>query len=210
MGLAQERRDSGTLYEIIAGNVARTSGRRANKNEEYGEVDIMGDVIFSIKQMEYDHIEKIVSAYGEPVNGSFGQYITRCFEENQATERTTFVAFIDNEVAGFVNIIFKSEYPYFRERNIPEINDLRVISQYRKRGIGKGLIDKCEEYASSKYEYIGLGVGLYKDYGSAQRLYTKNGYIFDGNGLMYKNVEVKPGNNAFVNDDLLLYLYKRI
>jgi len=41
------------------------------------------------------------------------------------------------------------------------------------------LIDQCENYASSKYEYIGLGVGLYKDYGSAQRLYTKNGYILE-------------------------------
>jgi GNAT superfamily N-acetyltransferase len=170
----------------------------------------MGDGILFIEQMEYEHIEKIASAYGESVNSSFGQYITRCFSENQAAERVTFVAFLDNEVAGFVNIIFKSTYPYFLEKNIPEINDLRVISQYRKKGIGKGLIDKCEEYASSKYEYIGLGVGLYKDYGSAQKLYTKNGYIFDGNGLMYKNVEVKPGNNTFVDDDLLIYLYKRI
>ncbi len=72
------------------------------------------------------------------------------------------------------------------------------------------LIDECEKHVSTGYEYIGLGVGLYKDYGSAQRLYIKNGYIFDGNGLMYNNTEVKPGNDVFVDDDLLLYLTKRL
>lgn len=170
----------------------------------------MGNGMLSIDQIKYDHIEKIARAYGEPADSSFGKYIANCFKENQISERVTFVAFADGEAAGFVNIIFKSAYPYFRENNIPEINDLRVISKYIKKGIGKALVDKCEEYASGKYDYIGLGVGLYKDYGNAQRLYVKNGYIFDGNGLMYKNIEVKPGSNVPVDDDLLLYLYKRI
>jgi len=170
----------------------------------------MGSGMLSIEQMKYEHIGKILSAYGESADSSFGQYIHRCFKENQTSERVTFVASIDNEAAGYVNIIFKSEYPYFREKNIPEINDLRVIPRHRQKGVGKALIDKCEEYAADKYEYIGLGVGLYKDYGSAQRLYTKNGYIFDGNGLIYNNAEVKPGSNVPVDDDLLLYLYKRL
>jgi GNAT superfamily N-acetyltransferase len=151
-----------------------------------------------------------VAAYNEPVGGQFENYITRCFEENDTKVRITFVAFYNNDAAGYVNVIFKSSYPYFLKQNIPEINDLSVISKYRRNGIGKALIDRCESYASDEYDYIGLGVGLYKDYGSAQRLYTKNGYFFDGNGLMYKNAEVKPGNDVFVDDDLLLYLYKRI
>ena len=70
-------------------------------------------------------------------------------------------------VAGYVNIIFKSSYPYFLEKNIPEINDLRVISNYRRNGIGNMLINECKKFASKKYDYIGLGVGLYNDYGSA-------------------------------------------
>ena len=85
-----------------------------------------------------------------------------------------------------------------------------VIPKFRGKGIGKMLIDKCEKFVSNKYDYIGLGVGLYKDYGSAQRLYTQNGYILDGNGLMYNNIEVEPGRDVFVDDDLLLYLYKKL
>jgi GNAT superfamily N-acetyltransferase len=172
-------------------------------------IDMQRDII-SIRPIQKSDISIIVAAFNESLGGEFENYITRCFDENGTQTRITYVAFYNNDVAGYVNIIFKSSYPYFLERNIPEINDLRVISKYRRNGIGKMLIDQCESHASVKYDYIGLGVGLYKDYGSAQRLYTKNGYVLDGNGLMYKNVEVKPGNDVFVDDDLLLYLYKRI
>ena len=119
----------------------------------------------NIRSMQKDDVAKIVIAFNEQLGygGGFEKYINRCYEENEVKERITFIAFLQNEVVGYVNII-----------------------------------------------YIGLGVGLYKDYGSAQRLYTKNGYIFDGNGLMYNNIEVIPGKDVFVDDELLLYLYKKI
>lgn len=171
----------------------------------------MGDTI-SIRAIQKSDIIKLVTAFNEPVGceGRFEKYINHCFQQNETKERVTFIAFFNNEIAGYVNIIFRSFYPYFFEKNIPEINDLVVISKYRRKGIGKRLIDICEKYASKTNDYIGLGVGLYKDYGSAQRLYTKNGYILDGNGLMCNNLEVKPGSDVFVDDNLLLYLYKKI
>ena len=42
------------------------------------------------------------------------------------------------------------------------------------------------------------------------RGYTQKTGIYDGNGLMYKNKEVQPGKEVFVDDDLLIYLYKKI
>ncbi len=172
----------------------------------------MDDDVISIRTIQKNDIIKIVTAFNEPVGceGRFEKYINRCFKQNEKKERVTFIAFINNEIAGYANILYKSSYPHFLEKNIPEINDLMVRLKYRRKGIGKMLIDKCEEFASHKYDYIGLGVGLYRDYGSAQKLYTKNGYILDGNGLMYNNVQVKPGRDVFVDDDLLLYLYKKI
>lgn len=172
----------------------------------------MDNDVISIRTIQKNDIIKIVTAFNEPVGfeGRFEKYINHCFKQNETKKRVTFIAFINNEIAGYVNILYKSSYPHFLEKNIPEINDLVVISKYRRKGIGKMLIDKCEKFASNKYDYIGLGVGLYKDYGSAQRLYTKNGYVLDGNGLVYNNAEVKPGRDVFVDDDLLLYLYKKI
>ncbi len=165
-----------------------------------------------IKTLEKNDIIKVLSA----LNGSLQcesrteKYIRDCFKQNITGERITFIAYLNNQVAGLVNIIFKSSYSYFMENGIPEINDLLVLTKYRKRGIGKMLIDECEKHVRCEYDYIGLGVGLYKDYGSAQRLYTKNGYILDGKGLIYNNLQVKPGMDIFVDDDLLLYLLKKV
>lgn len=138
------------------------------------------------------------------------EYLKMCLKENKEKKRITFVAFCGDNFGGLVNVIFESLYPYFKSNGIPEINDLLVVSRFRNQGIAKKLIDKSEAYASETYRYIGLGVGLYKDYGTAQRLYVKNGYIPDGNGLMYNNESVKPGSNVRVDDELLIYLYKQL
>ncbi len=138
------------------------------------------------------------------------EYLIRCLKENDEFKRITFVASVGSEIAGLVNLIFESEYPFFRENKIPEINDLLVHPSFRKQGVGKLLICEAEREAARNYDFVGLGVGLYRDYGSAQRLYVKNGYIPDGNGIVYKNNEVKPGNYVFLDDDLLLYFYKKL
>ncbi len=140
----------------------------------------------------------------------YEKYFNRCLAENASGERITFVALLDGVIAGYVNVLYQSQYPYFSQKDIPEINDLYVAAQYRRNGIGRALIMECEKHAAHTYEHIGLGVGLYIGYGSAQRLYAKMGYIPDGQGLMYRNQEVLPGRDVFVDDDLLIYLYKKI
>ncbi|MNI79537.1 hypothetical protein D3C73_1359990 [compost metagenome] len=65
-----------------------------------------------------------------------------------------------------------------------------------------------EKIAAQDYTRIGLGVGLYQDYGNAQMMYTKRGYVMDGKGITYKNVQVVPGQPVMVDDELLLYLVK--
>lgn len=156
------------------------------------------------------HVDAIVMAtQGTNVRRS-QEYLRKCIIENQEKKRVTFAAFVNDDFAGFVNVIFESLYPYFKANNIPEINDLLVVPKYRNQGVAKRLIDESEGFAAKSYSKIGLGVGLYKDYGAAQRLYFRNGYIPDGNGLMYNNQEVKPGSQVRVDDDLLIYLYKQL
>ncbi len=49
---------------------------------------------------------------------------------------------------------------------------------------------------------VGIAVGLTADYGNAQRLYVKSGYIADGNGVAYQHQAVKWGNDYKADDDL--------
>ncbi|TCN01357.1 ribosomal protein S18 acetylase RimI-like enzyme [Paenibacillus sp. BK033] len=139
-----------------------------------------------------------------------GEYYIRCLEENRAGKRITLIAFYGDEVAGCCHLIYESKYPYFAERKIPEVNDLSVFEEYRRKGIASELLGELERIASETFRTIGLGVGLYKDYGNAQRLYGKRGYVMDGNGLTCNNVEVQPGTDVFVDDELLIYMVKEL
>ncbi|MGA8164836.1 MAG: hypothetical protein WB791_07425 [Waddliaceae bacterium] len=79
------------------------------------------------------------------------------------------------------------------------------------QGIGKALISHIEDLAKSMtFHRIGIGVGLYCDYGAAQTLYCKLGYIPDGKGVTYKNTPIKPGENYPADDDLILWFTKML
>lgn len=137
-----------------------------------------------------------------------GEYYFNCLEENREGQRITLIAYYNEYLAGCCHLLYESKYPYFRDHQIPEINDLNVFPEYRRMKIASRLFDEFERIASDTSRYIGLGVGLYKDYGNAQRMYMSRGYIADGNGLTYENVPVVPGKSVVVDDELLIYLVK--
>jgi GNAT superfamily N-acetyltransferase len=142
--------------------------------------------------------------YGKRPAGLYDRY----YVEQEMGQRIVFLAFYDGEFAGHVNIIWKSEYPLFAEQNIPEISDLIVLPDFRRQGIATALMDETEKVVFKRYPVAGIGVGMYADYGPAQRMYVLRGYIPDRLGLMYKRKPVKPGEMVKVDDDLVLYLMK--
>ncbi|GGG77365.1 GNAT family N-acetyltransferase [Paenibacillus radicis (ex Gao et al. 2016)] len=141
---------------------------------------------------------------------SSSDYYMKCLGENQEGKRVTLIAYYGKELAGCCHLLYNSAYPDFNRNQIPEINDLNVFPAYRRKGIAHAMFDELEATAAKTGNKIGLGVGLYKDYGNAQRMYTTRGYMLDGNGIRYGNEEVKPGATVTVDDDLLLYLVKTL
>lgn len=132
-------------------------------------------------------------------------YIERCWRENLNRERTTFLAFYNGEFAGWGHLVYKAGYRFFSDNGIPEVQNFDVIPPYRKRGIGSQLIDAIEKFAFDTFDVIGIGFGLYADYGTAQRMYVKRGYIPDSRGIMYNNAPVVPGSYVCADDDLALF-----
>ncbi|KOP69174.1 GCN5 family acetyltransferase [Bacillus sp. FJAT-18019] len=137
-------------------------------------------------------------------------YFYKCLEENTQGSRVTLMTYFEETLAGCCHLLFASDYPNFKRENIPEINDLNVFPEFRRKGLASKMLDEFERIASKRSRQIGLAVGLYKDYGNAQRMYNKRGYVMDGQGIFYKNIEVKPGEQVSVDDDLLLYLIKEL
>lgn len=111
-------------------------------------------------------------------------YLLKCWEQHGAGDRISLLAFYQGQFAGSMHLLAESQYPYFAEKGIPEINDFNVIPPYRKRH-WNCTDGRCRKYCFEKYGIVGIGVGLYPSYGSAQRLYAKRGYIPDGRGVMY-------------------------
>lgn len=72
------------------------------------------------------------------------QYLQYLFEQ-QNGDRVTLVAELNGEFAGYVNVLWVSHYPAFREQGIPEINDFNVLMKYQHQGIGSQLMDRAEE-----------------------------------------------------------------
>lgn len=133
----------------------------------------------------------------------------RYFVEQQINIRTVCIAKIQNECVGYGSLLWVSEYRGFKDSDIPEINDVWISDAHRGKGFGTSLIQHLEDIVGQKNQkQIGIGVGLYKDYGRAQKLYVQLGYIPDGQGVSYKCQPVIPGDSYPVDDDLIIWLKK--
>lgn len=130
-------------------------------------------------------------------------------EEQQNAKRVVWVAYSDQQFAGYVTLKWESQYKPFRKNNIPEIMDLNVLPAFRCVGIGTALLLAAETEAYTKHDVVGLGVGLYPDYGAAQRLYVKRGYTPDGLGLTYHYKPLNAGDSIILDDDLVLWFMRR-
>jgi len=120
------------------------------------------------------------------------------------------VALRDEIIVGYLTIVWQSTYSHFRCNEIPEVKDLNVLPKFRRRGIATKLMNAAETTIKSRSPLAGIGVGMYPDYGSAQRLYVKRGYIPDGRGLTYAERVLAPMERVINDDDLVLYLTKKL
>jgi len=155
-------------------------------------------------------IRTIASAFMELGWSDRTSTLEQYLAEQIDNQRMVFVAEWDNQFAGYVTVKWVSNYLPFTEHGIPEIKDLNVLPLFRRRGIATALLDKAEEIISQRTDRVGIAVGMYSDYGMAQRLYPKRGYVPDGRGLFYHGVPIKHGQIITVDDDLVLYLTKSL
>lgn len=117
---------------------------------------------------------------------------------------------LNGRLAGYVSVYWNAGAGAFKDMHIPEIVDFNVLVKFRGNGFGWKLMDVCEDIAATRSDSICLGVGMYRDYGRAQRMYVKRGYIPDGTGLWYCGKNLNPCEDCCNDDDLVLYLSKKL
>jgi GNAT superfamily N-acetyltransferase len=162
----------------------------------------------TIRLLEAEDVHTIAAAFAVIGWDKPASQYERYLAEQQRGERVVLVAFLDDAFAGYLTIAWQSGHPSFREAGVPEIMDFNVLPRVRRRGIGSRLMDEAERRISERSAVVGIGVGMDPDYGAAQRLYVKRGYVPDGRGLSTNGRQVKWGDTVRVDDGLNLHFTK--
>ena len=166
--------------------------------------------MLAIARLESSDIGDIAEAFAVlGWNKPAAQY-EASLREQDAGARLVLVARADGRFVGYVTILWRSAYPPFAEDGIPEVNDFNVLPDVRRRGIGTALMDEAERRVAARSKIAGIGVGLFQDYGAAQRLYVRRGYVPDGRGITAHGKRLAWGDDAKIDDDLVLWLTKAL
>jgi GNAT superfamily N-acetyltransferase len=167
-------------------------------------------VSLRIRKLEKSDAEVISQAFAEigwdkPVE----QFERYCQQQQEGTAHV-FVGEWMGNFAGYVMLNWNSEYQYFKEENIPVIQDLNVLPQYRRRRIASRLLDEAEATAATRRDRVGIGVGLHPGYNAAQRMYVLRGYVPDARGITSKGRYIQENERVVADDDLVLHLIKEL
>ena len=169
----------------------------------------MGLETFKIEILDNKAADRALAFYastGYPYRESDRIKLIECMENGDwsmvlATDK-------GHDIGGYY-LNWAPKYSLYRRMKLPELQDLRVLQDHRRKGVATALIAKAEDMArQSGANGLGISVGLYADYGAAQRLYVRLGFMPDGMGITYDRETVQPGEKRPVDDDLALMMLK--
>lgn len=163
-------------------------------------------------------IRKLAATDAEVISQAFAaigwnkpaEQYERYHRQQEEARSVVLVAEWQDVFAGYVKIDWRSDYAYFEAEDIPEIQDLNVLPQYRRRGIGSRLLDEAEALVAERRASAGIGVGLHPGYNAAQRMYVLRGYAPDAQGVTWKGRYIQEGQEVVADDDLVLHLVKEL
>jgi len=164
-----------------------------------------------IRQAVVDDIQKLRDMAVTMKAVKDADYFDLAMEHQGAGHRLVFIAEHEGQAVGYCMLSWVPKYAFFKTLGFPEIQDLNVLPDFRKRGIASAMIAHCEGLAQKKgLEHMGIGVGLDASFGAAQRLYVKLGYVPDGNGVTHDRKQVAAGEFRPVDDNFCLMMVKEL
>ncbi len=137
-------------------------------------------------------------------------YFDACCEAQARGEMVVLVARTGEQLHGYLKVVWRPDYPPFRDGYIPEIQDLNVVPASRRRGVSTRLMAAAERLVAARSPVIGIGFGLHPGYAAAQRMYVLRGYVPDAQPLTYDDAFVIEGQQVRLDDALVLHLTKNL
>jgi ribosomal protein S18 acetylase RimI-like enzyme len=157
-----------------------------------------------IREATRDDLAALYDLY-EQIGKKDQGYFEQSFDQNI----TILIASKDDQDCGFCLLNWAPRYSLYKRLGLPEIQDLNVVPDARRAGIATLLVDHCENLArAAEKDSIGISVGLTSDYGPAQIMYIRKGYVPDGFGVTYDREGVQPHRPYPIDDNLALMMIK--
>ena len=164
----------------------------------------------TIGQLTKERIDWLAEPFNRLAWSKPDGYFQKCFDAQERGEMIVLVARTGERLHGYLKVVWKPDYPPFRDKGIPEIQDLNIVAASRRRGIATRLLDTAERIVAERSSVIGIGVGLHPGYAAAQRMYVVRGYVPDAMPLTYDNEFVTEGQDVTLDDKLVLHLTKNL
>jgi len=204
------------IFALLCEGVGRCKNKQSDKKYKSihgfyfkGRVQMTQMENLTISKASRDDLTKLLAIAEGMGSGKSHDYFDVAMEQQDSGVRQIFIVYLNGAYAGYCMLVWAPKYAFYRKMDIPEIQDLNVLRRFRRRGIARFMIAHCEALArDAGKEYIGIGVGMDRSYGAAQRLYVGLGYVPDGNGLTYDRQVIAKGEFRPVDDDMSLMMIK--
>ncbi len=168
----------------------------------------MGIPGIAIQPVDDDNSESAIRFLIEWVSDGEAE-ARRYLADHAEPDGASLIATGGSDVIGYVAIVWESNYTGFRSRGIPLVHQIAVAGLHRRQGVATLLMDAAEQLAHDRgIATLGITVGLFDDYGPAQRLYGRRGYIPDGRGACQGQRPLRRGMQVSMDDDLIIWLTK--
>jgi GNAT superfamily N-acetyltransferase len=133
----------------------------------------------------------------------------RYLADHAEPDGTSLIATRGPDIIGYAAIVWESNYSGFRSRGIPLVHQIAVAGPFRRQGVATLLMDAAEQLVRRRgIVTLGITVGLFDEYGPAQRLYGRRGNIPDGRGACRGQEPLRKRMEVTVDDDLIIWLTK--
>ena len=169
---------------------------------------VMGVSGIVIQSVGEDNFEASVQFLIEWVSDSEAE-ARRYLADHAEPEGASLVARHGRDVIGYVAILWESNFAGFRDRGVPLVHQVAVATRFRRQGVATLVMDAAEQLARDRgFAMLGITVGLFDEYGPAQRLYGQRGYIPDGRGACRDQRPLSKGMRVTIDHDLIMWLTK--
>lgn len=165
-------------------------------------------IIHKAETADFARLDYIVAGMGSSKTTG---YFSRQLSYQEQGKREVFISTIDGADVAYCILNWDPKYTFFRKMGIPEVQDLNVLPHFRRLGVATTMIEYCEGLARDKgIDMMGIGVSVSANFGPAQRLYTKMGYVPDGYGVTYDRQNTCSGEIRPIDDQLCLMMVREL